>query len=43
MVRQLMAALDNDNSGTVDYPEFEALFIETQAAKEAKVAAIGQR
>jgi|EP01046_Picozoa_sp_COSAG06_P054313 Ca2+-binding EF-hand superfamily protein len=38
MVRQLMSALDKDGGGTIDFPEFEALFIETQAAKAAKAS-----
>ena len=34
-LRQLMAALDTDRSGTIDKDEFLKLFAETNAAKQS--------
>ena len=34
-LRQLMAALDTDRSGTIDEDEFLKLFAETNAAKQS--------
>ena len=34
-LRQLMAALDTDRSGTIDMDEFLKLFAETNAAKQS--------